>query len=211
MKHGEQNSAGDILSLIDWRSEMAALYQKVSSSAVLGDIWPYFVAERQRLYETHPQTPMQDGKMVAFFDYDPALCFEVPLCPIDDSHSQTADGGKDGVIHFSAVAQTSGLVQDLGQELTLYQLAHYGGGLFLPFRDKTNGASSYGGGRYLIDTAKSAWLGAKADLVRLDFNFAYFPSCAHDDTYVCPLSPPENTLPIGIEAGEKWASPRHLL
>ena len=205
MKPVDQNSCDDILSLVEWRSEMAALYQKVSSSDALVNIWHYFVSERQRLYDTHPQTPMQDGKPIAFFDYDPAFCFEVPLRPIDNSQSQTADGGKDGVIHFSAIAQTSGLAQVLGQELTLYQLAHYGGGLFLPFRDKTNGASTYGGGRYLIDTAKSAWLGARADHVRLDFNFAYFPSCAHDDRYVCPLSPPENKLAIAVSAGEKWA------
>ena len=66
MKPVDQYSFDDILSLIEWRSEMAALYQKVSSSDALVNIWHYFVSKRQRLYDTHPQTPMQDGKPIAF-------------------------------------------------------------------------------------------------------------------------------------------------
>jgi uncharacterized protein (DUF1684 family) len=197
-------SCDSILSLIDWRFEMAALYQRVSSSESLNDIWPSFTAERKRLYQTHKQSPLQRGKSIAFFDYDPAFSFEVSLRPLSAINSQTVDGGKDGLIHLNAVAITSGLAPSLGVELTIYQLAHYGGGLFLPFRDDTNGDLSYGGGRYLIDTAKSAWLGFKSDRLRLDFNFSYFPSCAHNNTYVCPLSPPENRLPIAIKAGERW-------
>ena len=207
MEKIKQNSCGNILSLIDWRYEMAALYQCVSACDALVDIWPDFVAERKRLYKTHQQSPMQDAKSIAFFDYDPAFSFEVSLNPIDNAASQTVDGGKDGLVNFQGVAHTSGLAQHFGKELTIYQLAQYGGGLFLPFRDDTNGSLSYGGGRYLIDTAKSAWLGLSADRVRLDFNFSYFPSCAHDNRYVCPLSPPENILPIAINAGEKWELP----
>jgi uncharacterized protein (DUF1684 family) len=37
----------------------------------------------------------------------------------------------------------------------------------------------------------------------LDFNYAYNPSCAYNDQWVCPLSPAENTLRLSIEAGEK--------
>ena len=81
-----------------------------------------------------------EGKSIAFFDYDPAFSFEVSLRPLSAINSQTVDGGKDGLIHFNAVAITSGLAPSLGVELTIYQLAHYGGGLFLPFRDDTNGA-----------------------------------------------------------------------
>lgn len=199
----DDTPCGDILSLIDWRCEMAALYQRVAASPRLADIWPYYVAERQRLYKTHRQSPVQDGRSIAFFDYDPAVSFEVALRPLSDTTTQLADGGKDGVIHFHAIAMTSGLAPTFGKELTIYQLAHYGGGLFLPFCDETNGTTSYGGGRYLIDTAKSAWLGGQADSVRLDFNFSYFPSCAHNESYICPLSPPENKLSIAISAGEK--------
>jgi uncharacterized protein len=89
--------------------------------------------------------------------------------------------------------------------LALFWLPEYSGGLFLPFRDATNGSETYGGGRYLLDTAKSADLGGDPSrrTVILDFNFAYQPSCAFDPRWSCPLSPPENRLSIRIRAGER--------
>ena len=199
-----QDSIGNSLSLIDWRSEMAALYHKVSESRSLADIWPFFVAERKRLYATHAQSPLRENKSISFFDYDSSLSMEVSLTPVEDNVSHALDGGNDGLINMQAIALTSGLAPQFGKELTLYQLNQYGGGLFLPFRDETNQSLSYGGGRYLIDTAKSAWLGRNENRLRLDFNFAYFPSCAHNDKFICPLSPPENKLSVAIAAGEKW-------
>jgi len=84
-------------------------------------------------------------------------------------------------------------------------MAGYAGGLFLPFRDATNGTETYGAGRYLLDTAKSADLGAgdEPGSLVLDFNFAFHPSCAFDPKWSCPLAPPENRLDIRIEAGER--------
>jgi uncharacterized protein (DUF1684 family) len=91
------------------------------------------------------------------------------------------------------------------RRLALFWLPEYAGGFFLPFRDATNGAATYGGGRYLIDTAKGADLGgdpARATVI-VDFNFAYHPSCAFDPRWSCPLSPPENRLEIEVRAGER--------
>jgi uncharacterized protein (DUF1684 family) len=86
--------------------------------------------------------------------------------------------------------------------LTLYWIEGYGGGLFLPFKDRTNGATTYGGGRYLYDTIKGADLGANPDGIILDFNFAYNPSCAYSANWVCPLAPLENALGFTVDAGE---------
>lgn len=93
------------------------------------------------------------------------------------------------------------------RRLGLFWMAGYAGGLFLPFRDATNGHETYGAGRYLLDTAKSADLGSGAapgSLV-LDFNFAFHPSCAFDPRWSCPLAPPESQLDIRVEAGERIA------
>ena len=90
-----------------------------------------------------------------------------------------------------------------GGTLTLFWMEGYGGGLFLPFRDLTNGHETYGGGRYLYDTIKGADLGAGNGEIVLDFNFAYNPSCAYSPRWVCPLSPPQNTLAVRLEAGER--------
>ena len=73
----------------------------------------------------------------------------------------------------------------------------------MPFRDATAGTSSYGAGRYLLDTAKGADLGVDGNRLVLDFNFAYHPSCRYDARWQCPLAPPENIVSAAIEAGEK--------
>ncbi|HEX2048996.1 MAG TPA: DUF1684 domain-containing protein, partial [Actinomycetota bacterium] len=88
-------------------------------------------------------------------------------------------------------------------ELEVYWLEGYGGGVFLPFRDATSGAQTYGGGRYLLDTVKGADLGHDGDRLVLDFNFAYNPSCAYDPRWTCPLAPPRNRLDVAVHAGER--------
>ena len=87
--------------------------------------------------------------------------------------------------------------------LELYWLQGYGGGVFLPFGDATNGLETYGSGRYLLDSVKGADLGMAGERIVLDFNFAYNPSCSYDPRWACPLTPPENRLPIEITAGER--------
>ena len=87
--------------------------------------------------------------------------------------------------------------------LALYWLDGYGGGLFLPFADATSGVTTYGAGRYLLDTVKGADLGAEDGRLVLDLNFAYNPSCSYDPAWACPLPGAENRLPIAVRAGER--------
>jgi hypothetical protein len=87
--------------------------------------------------------------------------------------------------------------------LEILWLDSYGGGVFLPFSDATAAKTTYGGGRYLLDSAKSADLGARGDALVLDFNFAYYPSCAYDPKWTCPLAPPASRLATAVEAGER--------
>ncbi len=70
--------------------------------------------------------------------------------------------------------------------------------LFLIFGDATNGAETYGGGRFLY--AKPAGPDGR---VIVDFNRAYNPPCVFTPYATCPLPPRGNRLPIRIEAGEK--------
>ena len=69
--------------------------------------------------------------------------------------------------------------------------------LFIPFKDKTNGKESYGGGRYIDAEILPGYK------MVLDFNLAYYPSCAYNDKLICVLPPKENTLDIEIQAGER--------
>ena len=90
--------------------------------------------------------------------------------------------------------------------LDVWRLTSYGGGIFVPVKDALAGKASgtYGGGRYLLDTAKGADLGAgKAPgWLVLDFNFAYNPSCAYDPAWQCPLAPAGNLLRVDVPVGE---------
>ncbi len=69
--------------------------------------------------------------------------------------------------------------------------------MFLPFKDKTSGIETYGGGRCL-----DLYVTSEGDCV-LNFNLAYNPLCAFDgDKYGCPLPPAENwILDVEIRAG----------
>ena len=55
--------------------------------------------------------------------------------------------------------------------------------MFLPFKDKTNGSTTYNAGRYL-DVVYS-----KVSEVEIDFNLAYNPYCAYNSNYKCPEVP----------------------
>jgi hypothetical protein len=69
--------------------------------------------------------------------------------------------------------------------------------LFVPFSDLTSGTESYPAGRYLdLDATPTG-------LYDLDFNKAYNPYCAYNETYDCPFPPKENRLNVAVRAGEK--------
>jgi uncharacterized protein (DUF1684 family) len=70
--------------------------------------------------------------------------------------------------------------------------------LFVIFGDRTNGRATYGGGRFLYTPPPDA-----DGRVVIDFNRAYNPPCAFTEFATCPLPPPQNKLPIAVEAGEK--------
>ncbi len=67
--------------------------------------------------------------------------------------------------------------------------------LFLPFTDKTNGETSYGGGRYIDLNIP------EGDQIIIDFNQAYNPYCAYNHKYSCPIPPEVNHLDTEVMAG----------
>lgn len=87
--------------------------------------------------------------------------------------------------------------------LTLYKslrsLPGYDDLIFLPFKDQSNGESTYGGGRY-IDLKEHD---VHIDKINIDFNKAYNPWCAYSEGFNCPIPPSDNHLDIAIKAGEK--------
>jgi uncharacterized protein (DUF1684 family) len=205
-------SLSRFVDLWDWRRQIAELYGDIRAAAVPEAAWQGWRRKRDALFRDRAQSPFAPHERAAFrglpyFPYDPSLRFLVELAAPADARPETMTAGADGTVTLLPFARTTGLGKALGGELTLYWINLYGGGVFLPFRDATSGKTSYAGGRYLLDTIKGADLGMVGERVVLDFNFAYNPSCAYSEQWICPLPPPANTLPGPVEAGEQLGHP----
>lgn len=196
------------MDLADWRRLVADLYAEIRRMPEPPAAWELWRDTRDTLFKCHPQSAIDQDKRASFpgfnlYPYDPALRFEVKLDPVEGEPLHLP-AGADGSVEAIPFARTLGLHDRLGGELTFYWLGGYGGGVFLPFTDATSGTETYGGGRYLLDTIKSADLGRARDgRTILDFNFSYAPSCAHTPRYICPLAPRQNRLPAAIRGGER--------
>lgn len=209
MEKGMQTTSIAYVDLLDWRRSVAEMYAAVRADEDPERAWAAWRQRRDALFGDHPQSPLSEAAKAAFegldyFDYDPSLRLEAELIALDGGRTEKLYVGDDGTVSLSPIARTDGLRSRLGGELTLYWIGGYGGGVFLPFLDATSGATTYPGGRYLLDTIKGADLGIRPDRPAvLDFNFAYNPSCSYSERWVCPLSPVGNRLPEPVWAGEK--------
>jgi uncharacterized protein (DUF1684 family) len=85
-----------------------------------------------------------------------------------------------------------------GQEIRLEGVLEEPGAeqLFFIVRDQTSGKETYPAGRFLYADLP------KQGKIVLDFNKAYNPPCAFTAYATCPLPPPQNWMPVRIEAGE---------
>jgi uncharacterized protein (DUF1684 family) len=195
------------LDLVDWRRRVGDLYRTSGPDALTR-----FRRGRDQLFHTHPQSPIELDEREGFrglhyFDHDPAYRVNARFEPGDGSELVIDTGGEDGAVRYRRAGR---LVFTLAGEqcaLTVLSLVQYAGGLFVPFRDGTSGRETYGGGRYLFDTAKDTdglvlEIKPGSPDVVLDFNYAYNASCAYSPRWACPLAPPENHLSVAVRAGE---------
>ncbi len=194
------------LELADWRRAVAELYSSVRKEADPATAHRLWRAGRDRLFRSHPQSPLPQGDPLRAtglpsWPYDPGLRFELPLEPATP-HGLAVPTDGDGLTRMQRIGHVR-LPAPLDTTLDVWWLHQYGGGLLLPVRDGTAGTTSYGGGRYLLDTAKGADLGGHDDLLVIDLNFLYHPSCRYDPAWQCPLAQPGNTITADIPAGER--------
>ena len=206
----------DYLNLYDYRQRVGNLYRARNSSVMASEddefTWQRFRQGREELFATHPQSALDAEQRRTFtglryFPYNPAMRFPVDVVPNEEDTRQTITMNASETMTMVTVGQVHFSVDGEPATLSLYWLDIYGGGLFLPFRDATCPAESYGGGRYLFDTIKGSDFVALpgsdgTTRLLLDFNYAYNPSCAYNDAWVCPLAPIENRLTVAIRAGE---------
>ena len=206
------SAPGNPIALADWRRTVAEHYAAVRAAAGVDPAAAAtrFRAAREALFREHPESPIAPDRRAqwrgfSWFPYDPAWRVTATVdAGIPRTEFEIALA-TDGILRCARVGHARFAIGGASAVLTVYWLEGYGGGLWLPFTDATSRRETYGGGRYLFDTIKGADLGGADDLLVLDFNFAYNPSCAYDARWSCPLSPPENRLPFAVTAGERMA------
>jgi len=129
------------------------------------------------------------------YPIDPDYIVEATLHPFDESRTitvntpfqdYTQEYNCPGELHFKLK----------GHRLKLFPFSS-GEGYFIIISDETSAMDTYGGGRFMYAYPDSS------GRIILDFNKAYNPPCAITPFAACPMPPPENHLPLEIEAGEK--------
>ncbi len=196
-----------LLDLVDWRRRVGDLYRTSGPDALTR-----FRQGRDELFRSHPQSPIEPGERSTFaglryFPHDPAYRVDARFEAGEGSELLIDTGGEDGAVRYRRAGSLVFRLDGEDCRLTVLSLVQYAGGLFVPFRDATSGRETYGGGRYLFDTAKDTdglvveITPGSSDVV-IDFNYAYNASCAYSPLWACPLAPPENFLTVPVRAGE---------
>lgn len=204
-------------SLLGWRRAVGDLYRRVRDCEQPQRGFDLWRKGRDQLFAEHPDSPLEgparaDFTGLPYAPYDPAYRFETAIDTDAEPERLVIPTQGAEVVTMDRIGRVE--LGELGT-LDVWWLAQYGGGLFLPMRDRTAGRGTYGAGRYLLDTAKGADLGAgegansptgdggRATIV-VDLNFAYHPSCAYSPAWVCPLAQEGNQLDVEVPVGEQY-------
>jgi uncharacterized protein (DUF1684 family) len=192
------------LDLLDWRRRVSELFAELRRRQADAETLAWFRAEKDALFKSHPQSPIPADQREAFtglpyWPFDPAMRVVATFNLLEDEQQPS------GEVAFRRIGELHFTLKATNYMLPAFWIEGYAGGLFVPFKDATSNHETYGGGRYLLDTIKSADFGSDMNraTVTLDFNYAYHPSCAYDPVWVCPLAPPDSRLSIPIHAGEQ--------
>lgn len=156
-------------------------------------------------YDPHSPLEHQDQQNyngLNYYDENPNFIFEATIEHFpEDEPAVTMQTSTGDIRNFRRWGHFPFTVDGQTVQLTIYS-DEEGYDLFLPFKDKTNGDTTYGAGRYLDNNRPGLRLPDENRLI-IDFNYCYNPYCAYSEYYSCPLPPRENWLPIAIPAGEK--------
>ncbi len=166
-----------------------------------------FRADKDKAFKLEATSPIPEPEKSAFsglsyYPPDPGYRYTLSINKYDDqpafklvtSTGSVREAVKYGYFDFTMNGEPCSL-----QVYKLLEVqSRYPGYLFLPFTDATSGVETYGGGRYL-DFQEN-----EAGLYDVDFNLAYYPSCAYGKPgYDCPIPPAENRLRVAVHAGER--------
>ena len=159
-------------------------------------------------YSSNEDSPLTEEdlktfKNLEFFPIDTAFRVTAKLKFHKDSKPFKMATTTDRLPVYKLYATASFTLNGKEFQLEIYQnekltlSPDYADHLFLPFTDKTNGDTSYGGGRYIDLNIP------EGDQIVIDFNQSYNPYCAYNGKYSCPVPPKSNHLDTKVLAGVK--------
>jgi uncharacterized protein (DUF1684 family) len=164
-------------------------------------------ANKERAFRDGPDSPIPQEKKdellpLSYFPVDSAysapaslkLSADRPVFEMPTSTGKMRKMERVGVLEFTLKGQAMSLgafVEAGTQRVTQ---------LFVPFSDLTAGTETYAAGRYL-DLHPTG-----TGIYEIDFNRAYNPYCAYNESYDCPYPPPSNRLKVPVRAGERVRS-----
>lgn len=148
---------------------------------------------------------LKNFKGLSFFPIDNKFKVTANLKKLNDSTVYKFNTTTSRIVEYHKYGILTFVIDNKKHSLNLFKSvnsygnkAKYSNSLFLPFYDKTNGKTSYKGGRFIeLKTFNIS----KDKTIVIDFNQAYNPYCAYNSKYSCPIVPSQNRLNIKIEAG----------
>jgi hypothetical protein len=147
---------------------------------------------KERMFRDSPESPIPAAKQ--------AELLPLRYFPVDSGYSTPAALKLSEDRPEFEMPTSTGKLRKM-QPMSLGAFVEAGTGritqLFVPFSDLTTGTETYAAGRYL-DLAPTS-----TGLYEIDFNRAYNPYCAYNESYDCPYPPPSNRLKVPVRAGEQ--------
>nr|WP_295930143.1 DUF1684 domain-containing protein [uncultured Dyadobacter sp.] len=163
-------------------------------------------ATKDELFKTGEDSPIKDKESFHGLHYfQPDLSFRVTanISPYTDQDKEVIVKYTDGTSEkYEKYGYANFTIDGQAQKLLLLKNESV---ISVLFRDATSGKQTYGGGRYLDYPVSEI----KNNVIVLDFNKAYNPYCAYQESYACPVPPAENTLTVAVHAGEVTEEATH--
>lgn len=162
-------------------------------------------AEKDKFFKTNEKSPILDKEnfqALNYFEYSPKFVVKAHLHLQKNKDTLQIISSKGEQEPYLKYAKAHFDLENKSCEILILQKI---GGLpnspfLVAFKDATSGKSTYGAGRYIEIPAFAL---KNTEEIMIDFNKAFFPYCAYNPNYICPIPPKENYLDIKIEAGEK--------
>ena len=181
-----------------WRREVHALYADVRAEPDPAAAHARWVERRTALFDSHPAhgPPARPGPPPR--GVRPGVPVRAGVQPAEPDEWRPTTGA---TARCPSARAGRFEIPD-SAALDVWWLGSYGNGIFVPLRDATAGSTTYGAGRYLLDTVKGADLGREGDCLGARPQLLLQPVLRLRPRLGLPLAPLGNRLAAEVPVGE---------